>query len=110
MRHGSGNLFRDLGFPEGEARTLALRSELMISVEKVVKESRLTRASAARRVGIALPRLNALLRGKLGQFNLDTLVAIAARAGLRVELGIVRRRVVQLRPTSWHGAPGSSGK
>jgi len=55
MRHGSGNVFRDLGFPEGEARTLALRSELMISVEKVVKESRLTRAAAARRLGIAQP-------------------------------------------------------
>lgn len=91
IRRGSGNVFRDLGFPEGEAHTLALRSELMIGIEKVVKQHRLTRAAAARRLGIAQQRLDALLRGKLVQFDLDALVTMAARAGLRVELGIVRQ-------------------
>lgn len=89
-RHGSGNVFRDLGFPEGEAHTLALRSELMITIEEVVTRSRLTRAAAAKRLGIAQLRLNALLQGKLDQFDLDALVTIAARVDLRVELGIVR--------------------
>lgn len=86
MQRGCGNVFRDLGFPEGEAHVLALRSELMISIERVVKQSRLTQTAAARRLGIAQRRLRALLRGKLGQFNLDALVTIATRAGLRVEL------------------------
>jgi len=89
-RRGSGNVFRDLGFPEGEAHTLALRSELMITIEEVVTRSRLTRAATAKRLGIAQLRLNALLQGKLDQFDLDALVTMAARAGLRVKLGIVR--------------------
>ncbi len=103
-------MFRDLGFPEGEARILALRSELMIRIEKVVRRSGLTRAAAARHLKIARPKLNALLRGTLSRFDLDTLVAIAARAGLRVELGIARRRVIRPRPVSRRGAPGSSVK
>lgn len=38
-------MFRDLGFPEEEAHILALRSELMISIEKAVIGSRLTISS-----------------------------------------------------------------
>ena len=91
-------MFRDLGFPEGEAHTLALRSELMIGVERAVIGNRLTRAAAAKRLGIAQLRLNALLQGKLDQFDLDALVTIATRAGLRVKLGIVRRRAARRRP------------
>jgi len=33
MVRGSGNVFRDLGFREPEARNLALRSEVMIRIE-----------------------------------------------------------------------------
>lgn len=95
MRRGSGNVFRDLGFPESEAHILALRSELMIRIEKVVKRSGLTQAAAARRLAIEQPKLNALLRGKLSHFDLNTLVTIATRAGLRVEFEIVRRRAVR---------------
>ncbi len=95
-------MFRDLGFPEGEAQTLALRSELMILIETAVSRSGLTRAAAARCLGIAQPKLAALLRGMLSRFDLDDLVTIATRAGLRVELEIARPRVVRARPVSRH--------
>lgn len=105
MRRGSGNVFRDLGFPQGEAQTLALRSELMIHIESVVRRRGLTRAAAARYLRIARPKLNALLRGTLSRFDLDALVTIATRAGLQVELGIARQRVIRPWPVSRHGAP-----
>ncbi len=101
-------MFRDLGFPEGEAHALVLRSELMIAIENVVTGSRLGRPAVARRLGIAHQRLNALLRGRLGQFSLDALVTIAARAGLRVALGITRQEVVRPRPITRHSAPAAS--
>ena len=103
-------MFRDLGFPEGEAHTLELRSELMIHIERAVRRSGLTRATAARHLSIARPKLHALLRGTLSRFNLDALVTIATRAGLRVELGIVRQRAMRPRPVSRHGAPRFSVK
>lgn len=85
---GSGNVFRDLGFPEDEAHNLLLRSELMICIEKFVKDSGLTQAAAAKQLGLTQPRLNALLKGKIERFTLDALVNIATHAGLRVELRV----------------------
>jgi predicted XRE-type DNA-binding protein len=85
---GSGNVFRDLGFSETEARNLALRSELMIRIEQFVEGSGLTQVRAAQRLGLTQPRLNALLRGKIDLFSLDELVTIASRAGLTVELRV----------------------
>ena len=35
----SCNVFRDIGFPEEEAQNLALRSDLMIRIQKLVQES-----------------------------------------------------------------------
>lgn len=92
MVRGSGNVFRDLGFPEAEARNLALRSELMIRIEEFVERSGLTQARAAQQLGITQPRLNALLRGKIDKFSLDALVNAATRAGLTVELRVTAKR------------------
>jgi predicted XRE-type DNA-binding protein len=86
MVRGSGNVFRDLGFREPEARNLTLRSEVMIRIEEYVERSGLTQARAAARLGLTQPRLNALLKGKIDQFSLDALVNAAARAGLKVDV------------------------
>jgi predicted XRE-type DNA-binding protein len=86
MARGSGNVFRDLGFREPEARNLALRSEVMIRIEEYVERSGMTQARAAARLGLTQPRLNALLKGKIDQFSLDALVNAAARAGLQVDV------------------------
>jgi predicted XRE-type DNA-binding protein len=83
---GSGNVFRDLGFSKAEAENLKLRAELMMRIEDFYRDSRMTQAEAARRLGLTQPRLNALLRGRIGLFSLDALVNIAARAGLNVRV------------------------
>lgn len=96
MRRGSGNVFRDLGFPEDEARNLALRSELMIRISQFVRASGLTQAEVATRLALTQPRLNALLRGKIEQFSLDALVNVATRAGLHVALKVGRPSVAKV--------------
>ena len=50
------------------------------------RKSGLTQAAAAKALGVTQPRLNALLKGKIGLFSLDALVNIASRAGLNVRL------------------------
>ena len=86
ITRGSGSVFRDLGFSEPEAENLRLRSELMMRIDAFYRESGMTQAAAARKLGLTQPRLNALLKGKLSQFSLDALVNIASRAGLNVRL------------------------
>lgn len=88
MTRGSGNVFADLGFDAEEAQNLQLRSQAMMAVESWYKASGLTQAKAAQSLGITQPRLNQLLKGKIGEFSLDALVNMATRAGMRVGLTI----------------------
>lgn len=85
---GSGNVFLDLGFDKAEAENLKMRSQLIMRIEDYYRRSGMTQAAAARALGLTQPRLNALLKGKIGLFSLDALVNIASRAGLNVRLVI----------------------
>lgn len=85
---GSGNIFLDLGFDKAEAENLKMRSQLMMRIEDFYRQSGMTQGAAAKALGITQPRLNALLKGKIGLFSLDGLVNIASRAGLNVRLVI----------------------
>jgi predicted XRE-type DNA-binding protein len=98
MVRGSDNVFRDLGFPEDEARNLALRSQIMIRIEEFVEQSGLTQARAAARLGLTQP--NALLKGKIDQFSLDALVNAATRAGLHVEFRVTAAKRTSGRATT----------
>ena len=83
---GSENIFVDLGFDKAEAENLKLRFELLMKIDDFYRRSGMTQAAAAKALGLTQPRLNALLKGKIGQFSLDALVNIASRAGMNVRL------------------------
>ena len=88
VTRGSGNVFRDLGFPPEEAQNLLLRSDLMTRIERYVRTSGLKQKDAAARLGVTQPRLNDLLKGKIEKFSLDALVNMLGHAGMRVELSV----------------------
>lgn len=88
MVKGSGNIFRDLGFPPEEAQNLIMRAELMIKIEQFVSKSGMTQKEAARLLEITQPRLNLLLKRKIDLFSLDALVNMVARTGMQVKLTI----------------------
>jgi len=83
---GGDNIFIDLGFDKAEAENLKLRFELLMKIDDFYRRSGMTQAAAAKALGLTQPRLNALLKGKIGQFSLDALVNIASRAGMNVRL------------------------
>lgn len=85
---GSGNVFRDLGFPEGEAQNLLLRTDLMIKIEQLVKKSGLIQSKAAKLLGITQPRINDLLKGRIEKFSLNALVNMIVRAGMEVKMTV----------------------
>jgi len=84
----TGNVFRDLGFDKDEAENLKLRAELMMRIEDFYRRSGMTQAEAARVLGLTQPRLNALLKGRIGLFSIDALVNAATNAGMRVEMKV----------------------
>lgn len=85
---GSDNVFADLGFDPQEAQNLLLRSQTMLVISQWYEDSGLTQAAAAKTLGLTQPRLNQLLKGKIGEFSLDALVNLATCAGMRVGLTI----------------------
>jgi len=83
---GSGNIFVDLGFDKAEARVMALRVELLVRLQLLLKEKGYKQVQAARLLGVTQPRISALVKGKWEHFSLDMLLTLAARAGLKAEL------------------------
>ena len=85
---GSDNIFRDLGFPEGEAQNLLLRADLVVHIRKVIEKLGLTQAEAAKRASITQPRMNDLVKGRTEKFTLDAMVNVAAQLGYIVKLSL----------------------
>jgi predicted XRE-type DNA-binding protein len=86
----TGNLFAEFGFPYVEAENLLLRSRLMSEVRKIARG--LTKARAAKRLGVAQSRLDDLLRGEIDEFSVDALINMLSEAGMQVQLRVRKRR------------------
>lgn len=82
------SVFDALADTPAEAANMKARSELLSAVKSRVQSWGLAQEAAAARLGITRPRLNDLLRGKLGKFSLDALVNLATAAGLTLEIRI----------------------
>ena len=82
------NVWDALSDTPEEAANMTMRSDLMIAIQQKVRGWDLTQAEAARRLGVTQPRLNDLLRSKIDKFSLDTLIALAIHAGIKVRLDI----------------------
>jgi predicted XRE-type DNA-binding protein len=69
-------------------RNLKLRSELLMRIAAELAKRDLTQVQAAKLLHITQPRVSALLRGKIENFRLDSLIDFAHRLGLRVSLKV----------------------
>jgi predicted XRE-type DNA-binding protein len=67
---------------------LKLRSALMIEIAERIKEEGLTQTKAAEVLRITQPRVSALLKGKINDFRLDSLVDMAHRLGMHVSINV----------------------
>ena len=94
VHRSTGNVFRDVGFPPGEAENLRVRSELMIQVRRILESRKLTQAAAAKLFGVTQPRISDLVRGRIELFSIDGLINMLAHAGVQVSVVVKRSRQV----------------
>jgi len=80
-----GSVFFDL-FERGEAERLSIQSGLALALEHEIKARKWTQAAAAKAIGIAQPRVNDLLRGRLDRFSIDALIEYLSRVGVQVQI------------------------
>lgn len=82
------DVFDALADTPAEAANMKARADLLGVLVQHVKSWGLSQEAAAARLGITRPRLNDLMRGKLGKFSLDALVNLATAAGLTLEIRV----------------------
>jgi len=92
VARSSGNVFKDLGFPEEEAEHLRVRADLLIQIQKALKARGLKQAEAAKVLGVTQPRVSDLVRGRIDLFSVDSLIDMLARLGIRVRLVVTPSR------------------
>lgn len=81
-------MFEAIADTPAEAANLKARAELLSALTSRVDSWSVTQEVAASRLGITRPRLNDMMRGKLGKFSLDALVNLRAAAGLSLEMKV----------------------
>ena len=79
MARSSGNVFKDIGFPDDEAEHLRVRGDLLIQIQEALKVRGLKQAEAASLLGVTQPRVSDLVRGRIDLFSIDSLIDMLAR-------------------------------
>jgi predicted XRE-type DNA-binding protein len=82
----TGNVFEQLGFSPDESLALKMRAELHSSIVRVIRKRDYTQTQLAEMFETDQPRISNLMRGKLANFNLETLVTYAEKLGMQPQL------------------------
>lgn len=92
VEEGSGNVFRDLGFPNPERERL--KADLTLQIYRLIKERHLTQAETGEILGIRQPHVSTLMRGHSGNFSVERLMEFLTTLGQDVEITLrpTRRR------------------
>lgn len=83
---GSGNVFRDLGYPDAELRQA--KALLAGEIIKVLDAQGLSTRQAEARTGIAHAEFSRIRNVRLERFTFDRLLTVLDRLGQHVELGV----------------------
>ena len=87
---GSGNVFADLGLRDADR--LKIKSGLVIEITKALRKLGLTQVEAARRMGIAQPKVSGMLHGDFTNLSERKLMDCLNRLGYDIE--------IKLKPTA----------
>ena len=83
---GSDNVFADLGL--ADADRLQIKTGLVIQIRKAMQNQGLTQLEAARRMGIAQPKVSGMLRGDFSNLSERKLMDCLTRLGYDIEITV----------------------
>jgi predicted XRE-type DNA-binding protein len=88
ITQAADNIFLDLGFSSEEADNLLIRSQLILALIHQIKERGWTLDQTAQHLQQSNDRIKALTQGKIGQFSVDSLIAMLNKVGMTVKVEI----------------------
>ena len=84
--HGSGNVFRDFGYPDADIQqTKALLAARII---RILNEEGLSTRKAEARTGVSHADFTRIRNAQLGRFTIDRLMRVLNKLGQQVEVRI----------------------
>ncbi len=86
ITQSSGNVFADLGLPNPEQELMKAR--LTLHIYRIVRDSHLTQAQAAKKLGVKQPHVSLLMRNRAGSFSVGRLMEFLAALGQDVEVAV----------------------
>lgn len=87
--HGSGNVFRDLGFDDADLRQA--KALMAAQIIKILDERGWSTRQAEQETGINHADFSRIRSTNLGRFTLDKLMAVLTKLGQEVELSVTVR-------------------
>ena len=86
VHRSSGNVYADLGLPDAEK--LKIKSGLVIEIRKAMQKLGLTQLEAAKRMGIAQPKVSDMMRGDFTNLSERKLMDCLTRLGYDIEIKV----------------------
>jgi predicted XRE-type DNA-binding protein len=91
---GSGNVFRDFGYPDADVRQA--KALMGAQIMRLLDEQGISTREAETRTGVSHSDFSRIRQAKFSRFTIDRLMTILARFGQHVELSVtVHPRVTQ---------------
>jgi predicted XRE-type DNA-binding protein len=84
IRHGSGNVFADLGRPDAD--THLLKAQLVNRMHEIMRDRKLTQTQAADTVGMSQPDISRLLKGQFRDVSVERIMRMLTRLGCEVDI------------------------
>ena len=88
FERSSGNVFRDIGFPEAEAERELLKADLAVEIYRIILGRKLTQAKAGELLGVDQADVSRLKNGDFNRFSVERLFAFLNRLNRNVEIRI----------------------
>ena len=86
----SGNVFADLGLP-GAGEHL-VKAGLVVRIDRIIRQRKLTQAAAAELMGIDQPKVSAMLAGQFRGYSVERLMRFLVALGHDVEIVVKPRK------------------
>jgi len=86
VQRSSGNVYADLGLADAEK--LKIKTGLVIEIRKALRRLELTQQAAARRMGIAQPKVSGMMRGDFSNLSERKLMDCLNWLGYDIEIQV----------------------
>ena len=88
FERSTGNVFKDIGFPEAEAERALLKADLAVAIHHILAARKLTQAEAGKLLGVDQADVSRLKNGDFDRFSVERLFAFLNRLNRNVEIRI----------------------